>query len=193
MLTRRDQAPTPACLLPCAACQVLSAKLLQLLRRYASAFWKPVHIVWGQSTASVEDKSVHGTYAWVQCRYQTHRPCSTAEGGVVFGPPPEVPNTTGHSNVQAHVGDVGGQSSRKSSGHIFSTESENSENAFAHPLTKTREATSPLQGSINGPTSLAIPKGGGNQVPLVCRSACRKKNSPRKIVVFANILLRPVT
>ena len=30
MPTRRDPAPTPACLVPCAACQVLSAKLLQL-------------------------------------------------------------------------------------------------------------------------------------------------------------------
>ena len=38
MPTRRDPASTPACLLPCAACQVLSAKLLQLLRRYARAF-----------------------------------------------------------------------------------------------------------------------------------------------------------
>ena len=148
--------------------------------------------MWGQSTASVEEKSVHGTFAWVQCRYQTHRACSTAEGGVVLGPPPELPITTGHSNVQAHGGDVGGQSSRKSGGHIFSTELENSENTFAHPLTKTREATSPLCGSIDGPTSLAMPKKGGTQVPLVCRSSCRKKNSPGKSFLCTHVLLRPI-
>ena len=61
-------------------------------------------------------------FSWLfpcTCRYQTHRPCSTAEGGVVLGPPHELPITTGHSNVQAHGGYMGGQSSWKSGGHYF--------------------------------------------------------------------------